>query len=429
MIKHIVFVYLVAIVCSVNVHASSVTAAYYQNQSQYWPPVGGRPKFDLMMIQPDLLTDLYYAFAIFGYVSHAVDPTRPHMTGDFTIQPTDPKDKTDLYPLAQRLKATSKNGLKLWLCIGGWGFNDPKDPQGIGPHTYRLFSTMVSNYSHRQQFINSAISYAHLYGFDGIDIDWEYPGDITRGGNPEDFDHFLQFLKEAASAFRTAQPPLMLSISSPAVAPSGIPKGLFNNQNAYYQWIAQCASYLDRINIMAYDYHGPFDEPRVTGVNAPLNRDSSPQSILYIERTLQSYLQGGVPANKMVLGIPAYGHSYAGVNGLSAKNNGPLNPFEKAGEPGPSTRTRGLLSYYEIADMIAMKKLSFGVDIHTNTAHAYDILRGEWISFDTPDTVELKVNKASQHGLAGVICWSIDMDEYHWDPKFPILRKMGILNY
>ena len=400
-----------------------IIAAYYENKSQYRPPTGNRPPFSPSMIDTSLLTDIYYAFAGFGFITKSVDPSNPHLTGNFLIQPTESNDQKALYPQIQALKQNSKNGLQVFLSIGGWSFNDPQDPEGMGQQTYRLFSQMVSTPANRREFIDSAIAYAHKYGFDGIDIDWEYPGDLNRGGTAEDFTNFIEFLKECSAAFHASKPALFLSYAAPAVVPAGIPKSYQDDPKSYYRWLAQCSQYLDRINAMAYDYHGPFDVPKLTGANSPLNRDTNPTSSLYIAKTLQNYIDNGIPANKIILAVPTFGHSYEGVSGLNLEDSGPGRPFTSGGKPGPSTRTPGLLAYFEISDMIAQHQLVFGTDAVTSTAYGYSIFSKNWVSFDTPDTIKLKAQMALTHNLGGIIFWTVDMDEYQWEPRYPNIRS------
>jgi len=273
--------------------AAPVVGAYYENWSQYRPPSGGRMTFFPDMIDPSIITDLYYAFGIFGYVSKSIDPDNPHLTGDYSVQPVEWNDQSVLYPQVMALKNTNPN-LRNILAIGGWSFNDPSDV--MGKDTYKLFSQMVSNEANRSNFIQSAIAYAHQYGFDGIDIDWEYPGDSTRGGEPEDFDNFVLFLKECKSAFEIASPSLLLTYASPAIVPSGVPDSYKKDPDSFFKWLAECAPYLDRFNLMAYDYHGPFDNPKITGVNAPLNHDTNPDSLMFIANSVQNYLKNGIPA-------------------------------------------------------------------------------------------------------------------------------------
>lgn len=399
-----------------------IVAAYYENKSHYRPPTGNRPPFSPQLIDPSILTDIYYAFACFGYITKSVDPTNPRLTGDFSIQPTDANDQPLLYPQIIALKQRQKN-LRVFLSVGGWSLNDPNDPEGLGRHTYKLFSQMVSSAANRKQFIDSSIAYAHKFGFDGLDIDWEYPGDLTRGGTEDDFDNFLIFLKECDPAFRNASPPLLLSFAAPATVPAGIPKRFHEHPNDYFKWLAQCTAFVDRINVMCYDYHGPFNVPKITGVNAPLNRDTSPQSRLYIAKTLQNCLANNIPANKIVLGMPAFGHSYEGVTDLTISDNGPGKPFKNAGIAGPSTRSPGLLAYFEMADMIAQLQLSFAADTVTDTAYGYHMFSGKWVSFDTPNTIKLKSQLALNLHLKGVMFWAIDLDEYHWKPTFPNIRS------
>lgn len=398
---------------------SAVVAAYYTNYSQYGSQ---RPSFSLASIDTDILTDLYYAFAGFGYINKSVDPSNPHLTGDFSIQPVEANDQSTLYPQLAALKKSSKNQLKTFLSIGGWNFNDPNDPQGVGQHTYRLFSLMVSNANNRQKFIQSAIAYAHQYAFDGIDIDWEYPGDLQRGGSVDDFNNFLDFLQECSIAFSHALPPLMLSYAAPSNIPAGVPRSFQEDPSSYFRWLARCANYVDRITIMAYNYHTPYTEPKITGANAPLQRDTNAESPYFIARTLENYLNNGVPAKKIVLGIPTFGHSYANVQGLAEGNAGPGKRFESAAAPGAATRTPGLLAYFEIIDMIKKGELSFGLDSVTSTCYGYNEASQLWVSFDTPFTVELKAKMALERNLKGVIIWTIDMDDYRQEPRYPNVR-------
>ncbi len=407
-------------------NANPVVGAYYENWSQYRPPSQGRSTFYPNLIDPTIITDLYYAFAVFGFVTKSIDPTNPHLTGDYTVQPVEWNDQNVLYPQVMALKQINPK-LRNILSIGGWSFNDPADP--MGKYTYKLFSQMVSTKENRNNFITSAIAYAHKYGFDGIDIDWEYPGDLTRGGNSADFDNFVTFLQECHDACANANPSLLLTYASAAIVPTGVPDPYQSNPSLYFQWLAKCAPYLDRFNLMAYDYHGPFDVPALTGVNAPLNHDTDPASTKFIVKTLENYIDNGVPASKIVLGMPTYGHSYAGVSSMTDANNGPGKPFTSAGPAGPSTGAPGFLAYFEISDMTATGQLIFASDVATSTAYGFNLSTQEWVSFDTPDTIALKVQIALEKNLLGGMFWAVDDDEYQWGAKYPNIRKGYSLFY
>lgn len=407
---------------------ASTVAVYYENWSQYrtGPGLGGRPVFFPNLIDPTIITDIYFAFGIFGWVSKSVNPDNPHLTGDYTIQPLEWNDKSVLYPQCMALKQQNPN-LKVHLSIGGWSFNDPEDPTGMGQETLHLFSQMVASKANRTQFINSAIAYAKQYGFDGIDIDWEYPGDASRGGNPSDYDHFVTFLSECHTAFQAVNPPLILTYAAAAIPKGSL--GSIQNPGPYFTWLARCAAHLDFINIMTYDYHGAFDFPKVTGVNAPLNQDTNPDSLFFVKQTVENYINFGSPPEKLVLGLPTYGRSFGGVTGLTDVNNSPGKPFTVPGNKGPATLSPGFLSYFEIADAIALKQLTPGTDTATSTALAYNLCDGQWVSFDTPETNTLKTQLAINNQLKGVMFWAVDNDEYQWGSKYPNIRAaFNLLN-
>lgn len=284
---------------------------YFGNWAQY-RQAGG--KFLPEQIDPSLFTHINFAFGMIGFVSWSVDPSptrtgNQRYTNDYTVQPVEWNDQTILYPAMQNLKQRNPN-LKTMLAIGGWSFNSCDDtPESAGtaypygPFTCQLFSKMAADPNGRMQFINFAIGYAKQYGFDGIDLDWEYPGDSTRGGQDADYDNYLILLQE----FRqTAGQDFIITMAS-----SAIPKGS-KTGDQFFQWLAECSQYLDWFNVMSYDYHGAFDDPKTigTGVNAPLLQDSVPNGTFSIKNTVESYLKANIPHEKIVLGMATYGRSY-----------------------------------------------------------------------------------------------------------------------
>lgn len=395
-----------------------IIGAYYESWSQFTPGINGRKSFTLQTIETSLITDLYIAFANFGFLTKEIAGANHGLTGNFSIQPLYANDTTKLYPELLELKKRSEGKLRLFLSIGGGQFNNPKDPMDVGNYTYTLFSRMVSTASGRREFIQSAINYAHRYGFDGIDIDWEYPGVASRGGEEKDFENFIEFLKECMESFHAAAPSLLLSFCAPSVMPQGLSEKYRSNPDLYYRWVFECSKHADRVTLMAYNYHTPLGEEKTTGVNAPLHRDTNPSSLLYIAKSLENYLNHGIELKKIVLGIPLYGWLYENVLHLAAGDATPEKPFSNTG-----SENSALLPYYEIADRIAQKKIQFGVDSITSTAYAYNLSKKQWISFDTPETVALKIKEAADRNLGGVIFWAINLDEYQWDPKFPNIQK------
>ena len=117
----------------------------------------------------DGFTSINFAFAFF-------DPAT------FQITPMD-SNSASLYGRFTALKS-KKPGLETWISVGGWSFTDP------GP-TQNAFSNMVSSSANRQEFISGLQRFMSAYGFDGIDLDWEYPGADDRGGVSADTENYV----------------------------------------------------------------------------------------------------------------------------------------------------------------------------------------------------------------------------------------------
>jgi chitinase len=103
---------------------------------------------------------------------------------------------------------------------------------------------MVSTAGNRAAFISSLITFMDTYGFQGADLDWEYPVDAKRGGSPADTDNLVLLVKEMRAAFKNRYG---LSIT---LAPD-------------YWYLrgfkpAEMQAYVDFMGFMAYDLHGPW---------------------------------------------------------------------------------------------------------------------------------------------------------------------------
>ena len=256
---------------------------YFTNWAQYRT---GGCAFNVSDIKPELLTHINFSFA-------KVDPgpggkAKPK----FGIAPY---EKTDIGPNGQyvQINALKKKspGLKVALSIGGWSHNDP-------PMAW-LFTTMAETPEGRSDFIAATIKYVREHGFDGIDLDWEYPGDPTRGGRAVDTNNYTALLREFRSAIdaeakASGKPALELTIAAPAgVAVRGYD-------------IPKIHEPLDWINLMSYDYEGGW-APR-TGHNAP-----APKVGAGVQGSVSIYMNFGVPAQKLVLGMATYGRSFKGA--------------------------------------------------------------------------------------------------------------------
>lgn len=110
------------------------------------------------------------------------------------------------------------------------------------------FSDMARTAANRATFIQSLINFMDNYGFDGADIDWEYPGAEDRGGRPEDTENFVDLCREMKAAFGRRYG---LSVTLPA--------------SFWYLRhfdVAAMEPHVDWLNVMTYDIHGVWDSSK-----------------------------------------------------------------------------------------------------------------------------------------------------------------------
>lgn len=276
---------------------------YYTNWSQYR---NGAGRFFPKDIEPNLCTHLIHSFA---------------KIQGLTIAPFEWNDIDLLFVEARKLK-TENPDLKLLLAVGGWTHD-----RDYGP----LFTTMVSKQSNMVTFATNARKFLRLHGFDGLDLDWEYPA-VSPGSPPVDKQKFTNLTKILRKEFEnesTDQPRLLLT--------SAVAAGVSTIAKAYE--IDKIGEYLDSIHLMSYDLYGSWDP--IVGHHTTLNTVTG-HSVL---KGLDAWINGGFPKEKIVLGLATYGRSFTLTN---SSNHEIGDKASGGGKTGPYTSIAGYISYYEI---------------------------------------------------------------------------------
>jgi chitinase len=268
-------------------------------------------------VDASLLTVVNYAFLVVG--------------ADGALVLDNPAIDEGHFARLATLKAANPQ-VRLMASVGGWTRSD-------------RFSDMAASPETRARFVDTSVAFLRRYGFDGIDIDWEYPGAIgvpcaagRTCDRPEDKRNFVQLARELRAALDRAgaadRKRYLVTIAAGA-------DRTFLYDGASAAWMVDLAASLDWVNLMTYDYHGTWETR--AGMLAPLYDDPADPAGTNIDRSVAMYLEAGVSPRKLTLGIPFYAKGWSGCE-PGPNGDGLYQPCAASiDEPAESTRVQALL--------------------------------------------------------------------------------------
>ena len=304
----------------------------------------------------------------------------------------------------KKLKAQNPN-LKVLVSIGGWTYS-------------KFFSDAAATPARRQAFVSSCINMfikgnlptgiggdpaggtgAAAGVFDGIDLDWEYPG--SAGGHAgnhvsaSDKANFTALAAEFRSqldAYGATTGKHYLLTAFVSADPAKVSVGFD---------VPGLMSSLDYATIQGYDMHGAWET--VTNHQSSLHEpagDPSPANAQFNdELAVNTWVNAGAPKSKLQLGVPFYGRGWTGVTNA---NNG---LFQNATGPASGTYEAG------IEDYKVLKNLGYPVFRDNANGVAWLFNGSTFWTYDDPTAIGQKMAYIKSTGLAGVMIWELDGDD------------------
>lgn len=284
--------------------------------------------------------------------------------------------------------------LKVSLSVGGWTLSEP-------------FHRMAANEDSRHAFILSVVKFIHHWDFDGVDLDWEFPGHGGESGKwtQDDGKNFALLIKDMKIVLNalTEITQKTYEVSSAV----GATKNYISKIGPHYKMVSD---HIDNLYLMNYDFFGPWEKK--LGHQANLKHSSALDQDFSIDNAVRLLQEHGVDKGKIVVGVANY--SRAAQSPLfqsSPLQSGALIPRNVFG-----SWEENVVEGYDLFPNMAGKEMTgingweLRTDSEANADYYYNYGTQIFHSIDTPRTAHLKAKYAKENNLKGVFVWTIEQD-------------------
>lgn len=324
--------------------------------------------FTLDNLKPELCTTLVFLHAELDHDKlKSINP----------FQQLDENGGRNLYKRFTGLKKSHPH-LRTLLSVGSWNEGSTK------------YSELAADSPRRKRFATNSAEFLKKYGFDGLHFHWEYPA--FRGGSEQDKENFVLLLKDIQNVYK----PQNLYLSAFIRTQTDVVEDAYD--------LKKIAKLVDAILMMTFDYAGPWYKK--IEFPAALHGDGQNN----VESRVNYFISEGVPAGKIIIGLPFYGRTFI------AENEGNIGDETKddAGFAGPYFKEKGFLGFNEICRL--QKLHEWDVSFDQQASQAVGKFKYEGLTkvtvFDTPRSVANKVKFAVEKNLGGVWTWFVDSDDF-----------------
>lgn len=276
-----------------------------------------------------------------------------------------------------QLKLVNPN-LKTIISVGGYSWSG-------------RFSDVALTDESRSIFADSCVDFIVKYGFDGIDIDWEYPvtgglpNNVKRPFDKYNFTLLLRTLRDKLDKRETIDGKKYILSFAAAAGP-----WYLNNIE-----LSKINEYVDYVNVMTYDLHGIWES--YTNFNAPLYSDDPllPHNIS-VDKCIKNWLSTGFPKNKIIMGVPFYGYIYKAVPNV---NNG----FNQTYSGGSSISYHNILANY-------LNAIGYKQYFSSYSRVPWLFNESTFITYENEQSIAEKAQYIRNNGLGGIMIWEISQD-------------------
>ncbi|MFO7445001.1 MAG: glycosyl hydrolase family 18 protein, partial [Ignavibacteriaceae bacterium] len=286
------------------------------------------------------------------------------------------------------IELAKQHNTKVILSVGGW-------------ETSYNFPQVAADPLKRTNFAHWCVEHITQYGFDGIDIDWEFPGYKPHKGTEYDRENFTKLLQTVRDSLQALGDKsgrnYLLTVSLPAAA-----SHLTDIE------VQKISSLVDYMNIMTYDLFGPWG--KISNHNSALYGPALGDPARSVDGAFKLYNKGhNVPSEKINMCAAFFGYSYADCSEIYGEHSGADTILFPAGQDIFYSRIAGKMDQFERH-----------WDSTAGAPYLISELHNTLISFEDEVSASMKAGYVKKNNAAGIIIWPL-MGDYLSDGKTPLL--------